>query len=253
MDLSPESGYLVPGEAERSTRCLGCRQFSALVGKNFRLKRRSWCQTLAELISPVAIAGLFVLGFSLSSETTTHPTLYANATGPLTNLARAIKPTLVIPTNDSCCICLPPYPYCIDKAKAEYHQKEIQAAAEDLTTGYYGPLPIPNLNEFFQASAVAQMMDIDIPEVFNLVHMGRIAFAPDTQEVRDLYERLRYTWYGTFDALDAKIYETADDAVNAALQTTNKDDQFWAVLVVFAVDISNDSGGDPPSTLHSCL
>src|SRR5688572_21200324 len=64
---------------------LGRRQLVALLRKHLLVKRRGYGQTLCELLSPIILAALFIIGWQLSLANLTHQParIYANQSLPL--------------------------------------------------------------------------------------------------------------------------------------------------------------------------
>lgn len=56
----------------------GCAQLRAVLRKNARLKRRGWCTTCCEILSPALFCSILVLGYTLSDEVLFNASMYAS-------------------------------------------------------------------------------------------------------------------------------------------------------------------------------
>jgi hypothetical protein len=230
----PSDGSFGPG-VTRTDVHLGRRQLLALLRKNLLLKRRAWLQTLCELVAPLLLTSLIVIGFnlSISSTTSTPPTVFVNRTIDLE--------TIFATTNSN-------------SSSSPVSTNQLMWTL----LNYSGPMPVPSFDTFVSTSHAlhAQLLRENRLARINrfsltdsrfhiLANLGLLSFAPDTPRVRALvsiFNRTHRTFASTFD----KVYPDEQSAVDFALRDFTQDEGFdsrdpyrrrsWAVLVFNTLD-----------------
>jgi hypothetical protein len=238
---------------------LGRRQLMAMLRKNYLLKRRAWCQTLCECLAPVFLTLMILIGHRLAANgsTTTPPTIFVNQTldlSSLLNTSAGLLGLLGIPGVGGDTVSGGSTGMGLDGSAVGGLIREL--------VNYAGPTPVPSFDLFVSAhdllhgyllsgndSTLEAANRLAIADArFNvLINLGKLSFAPDTPQVRQVVDQLARThtqFNGTFD----KIYASEDAAVEYALREFTRDEDFdprdpyvkrsWAVIVFDTLDLA---------------
>ena len=200
------------------------------------LKRRNLRQTIAEIITPLAIVSLFWLGFSLSSTQNNPAIIPANATQPISDFATALAGVAYPYTTDpplgvQCFDLGDPFKICVDTNNSAGMQK-LASSGEGLVIDYEGPIPIPTVDEFIAIHDAFDELHIPLPSS-NLRDLGPIGVAPLNKVTKKLFKRLE----NRYKDLKFKTYDTESEAVDHATNSADKGKRFWAIIVVDAYEI----------------
>lgn len=241
VDSSPDSRGAGGGEEEedelieRSARGLGRRQLCAMLRKNWLVKRRAWAQTFCELLAPVFLTLIILIGHSLSagSSTETPPTVFANNT---LDLAPIINSDMLLALlNDTSS----PISAIGERGRDPLRVSELLRNISHFS----GPVPVPSFDLFVgthnllhdyltrgNATTLRAVNRLSIADSrFNvLVNLGKLSFAPDTPGVRAVVQQLQRNnllFNQTFD----KIYPSPQDAINFALRDFTYEQQTQAM------------------------
>lgn len=234
---------------------LGRRQLFAMLRKNWLLKRRNWCSTLCELLAPLFLTALILVGHQLSSDsaTTTPPTVYANQSIDLGFLL-ADQQSLAGLLSLAGVGATAPAPTAAPTSGIGLDGLAISGLIGQLVD-YRGPMPVPSLDTFIGAhtllhayltagndSTLEAVNRLSIADArFNvLVNLGKLSFAPDTPAVRSVVAQLNASHTSFAGAFD-RVYPSEQAAVDYALRDFTKDPGFqqrdpyvlrsWAVIV----------------------
>lgn len=201
------------------------RQLGALLVKNMKVKSRKKWVTLAEILSPLLVMSLIVLGYGISSTVSlsTRPILFVkNIDIPVDYAVQGIA-------------CLtPPYNCSIDPKRALH----------DLIS-YSGPIPLLDLdmyvatsrlssrligNNSILASQIKALTHFDA-RLQNLFNLGELVFVPDSPEVHQLVTSLNET-YSHFQYVYGGIYNSTDDIVVPPRPT-------WAIVEFHELNVKH--------------
>jgi ABC-type multidrug transport system ATPase subunit len=109
---------------------------------------------------------------------------------------------------------------------------------------YSGPLPIPSFDQYVQFSfsiqdalknnsnlnAQLQRLQVFRPTYNNILYLGKLSFAPDTPQVRELIQRMNDS-STQFSRVFYKLFADEDAAIQDALNTKTIRERTWALIV----------------------
>jgi hypothetical protein len=160
-------------------------QLQATLQKNFTEKRRSLKSTCCETFSHFIIIILLIYGYNLSEVTPFDSENYSTI------------------------------------------ELSIPPSSNDVLSLVSGPVPIPSFDSYVSASRILQRLLTSggfsssailkaIPEYDNLLYLGALHFAPDSEETRSLVTHLNST-YVTFSTMTVRIHASERSAVDYIL------------------------------------
>ena len=246
-EAPPITRQLSESTAKRLAQGSFFRQLPAMLHKNFLLKLRYPASFALELLSPLIILLILVLGWVLSQEgiETVPPQVYANDTTIVNTIVNDIS---IHPsgTNDSNAGCyrtrtLPANTaFCFDGSSVD---------VLNAVLSYDGPTSIPTLDEYVglhrafllatansssPSDSISALDSFTDHQLTNIIYLGRLAFSPNTTAVRSLIAHLNRTNL-LFGTLDVSVFDSEDEAVGDALQLRSR---YWAVVSFNELDLA---------------
>ena len=223
------------------------RQLPAMLRKQALLKWRYPVSFVMELVSPIVVLCILVLGWVLSREgiESVGSMVYANDTQVFNNWLNDIT---IVPVdkaaNNSQCYTtknLPPSTaFC-------FTGDEYQLLNDVL--GYNGPTSIPTIDEYIglhrvfvmstansssPADTIATLDSVTDHRLTNIIYLGTLAFTPNTTAVRALIQHLNTT-HPLFRTLPVRIFDSEDEAMSKVLDL---DERFWSVVSFNVLDMA---------------
>ena len=223
------------------------RQLPAMLYKQALLKWRYPVSFVMELLSPVIVLCILVLGWVLSQEgiESVQSMVYANDTQVFNSWLNdiTIVPIGKAPNNSQCYTTknLPPSTaFC-------FTGDEYQLLNDVL--GYDGPTSIPSIDEYIglhrafvmatansssPADTIATLDSITDHRLTNIIYLGTLAFTPDTPAVRALITHINST-HQLFRTLSVRVFSTEAEAMSKVLGLENR---YWAVVSFNVLDMA---------------
>ena len=238
-----------------NTKHLGRRQLVIMMHKNWLLKRRHIMQFVCELITPIFMICIIVMGWSFSLDhIQTYPdAIYANNTGIIQDIADRIHPTYKpAPDPSQVCLVVPQvndWELCLYKRDAE----------EFLQILYYdGPMPIPSLDDYLQLhekltlvnateanlGLLQKLDDVTDHYLTNIIFKGKLSWVVPQGEKGKEVERFIHFLNATNPRLrevEMEIFDNEDAAVDDTINRRdipadpndplNHNPYTWAVIM----------------------
>ena len=221
------------------------RQLPAMLHKNWLLKARYPASFLMELLSPLVILMILVLGWWLSHESleVVQAQVYANDTAIVNDIINDVTVVPSSATNSTQCYhtrSLPPNTaFCFEGSDVD---------VLNAVLNYDGPTSIPSIDEYIglhrailqsisNASSPSQSVDaidsLTDHQLTNLIYLGTLAFSPNTTAVRSLLHHLNTTNL-LFGTVDVRVFDSEAAAVDGAMGKQ----RYWAVVHFNELDLA---------------
>ena len=223
------------------------RQLPAMLHKQAILKWRYPVSFVMELISPVIVLCILVLGWVLSREgiESVQPFVFANDTQVFNSWLNdiTIVPVGRQPNNSQCYTTknLPP-------STAFCFTGDTYQLLNDVL-GYDGPTSVPTIDEYIglhrafvlatsnsssPADSIATLDSLTDHQLTNIIYLGTLAFTPNTTAVHSLIQHLNTT-HRLFPTLQVRLFDTEDEAMSKVLQLQER---YWAVVSFNVLDMA---------------
>ena len=223
------------------------RQLPAMLHKQALLKWRYPVSFVMELVSPVIVLCILVMGWVLSREgiQRVDSFVYANDTQVLNSWLNdiTIVPVSKLPNNTACYTTknLPP-------STAFCFTGDTYQLLNDIL-GYDGPTSIPTIDEYIglhrafvlatansssPADSIATLDSLTDHLLTNIIYLGTLAFTPNTTAVHALIQHLNAT-HQLFRSLHVRVFNTEDEAMSEVLEVS---DRYWAVVSFNVLDMA---------------
>ena len=223
------------------------RQLPAMLWKNALLKVRFPLSFFMEIVSPLVVLSILVMGWILSREgvQTVGSMVYANDTQIVNSLFNdvVIVPSGTSAANGSLCYTtktLPPgTSFC-------FAATDVQLLNDVLD--YDGPTSVPSIDDYIAlhrafvlatanssspAETIAALDSLTDNQLTNLIYLGVLAFTPNTTAVRALLADLNST-HLLFGSLKLRVFPSEEAAVADVLSLQQR---YWAVVSFNVLDL----------------
>ena len=224
------------------------RQLLAMLHKQALLKWRYPVSFVLELLSPLIVLSILVLGWVLSQQgiERVDSFVYANDTQVLDSWLNdvTIVPTARLPnSSDTQCYTTRGAP----PGTAFCFTGDTYQLVNDVL-GYNGPTSVPSIDEYIglhrafvaatdnstsRTETIQQLDSVTDHQLTNIIYLGTLAFTPNSTAVHSLIRQLNDT-HPLFRTLRIQTFETEGEAMSEVLQLRER---YWAVVSFHVLDL----------------
>eukprot|EP00667_Euglena_gracilis_P003718 EG_transcript_3726 len=247
-----------------------CHQVINVMHKNWVLKRRNKCSTCCELLVPLIIVALLIVGYNVSSvnknlannyldvevwpdtalistnrNITSSSLLFDILSNASSNLASSPSMQALLANSSNIqaanVLLCKTYGVCFSSALLDLGDVDFLQNTDSLQSLFNYPMPVLSFDLFVliqkymenRASSYIKRVAQLVPWLNSITKRRKLAFAPDTPEVRAMVATFNATYF-FFGDIFYRIFPSEDAAISWA--RTDGQNKVWAVIVVRQLD-----------------